>query len=98
MTLRSQETNGAGEQSGAPQTLQSGVAVRSRLAGITSVEVGASPQIRVRTSYWRKPIPTAQYDWCAYEDGQEESGVQGFGATEFDAICGLFHEIEERAS
>ena len=39
------------------------------------------------TSYQCPPIPTRNFDWCAYRDGDEESPARyGWGATEQDAI------------
>lgn len=32
------------------------------------------------------PIPIRTMDWCAYYDGDEESGPRGWGATEAEAI------------
>jgi hypothetical protein len=47
----------------------------------------------VKTSFWLKPIPTNQFDWCAWYDGDEpnDSGQMstGYGATEMDAIDDL---------
>jgi hypothetical protein len=55
-------------------------------------------QIRVRCDYWPKPVPSPRYDWVAFEDGQEEACIYGYGATQLDAIADLFREIEFRAS
>ena len=40
------------------------------------------------------PIPTRQFDWVAYYDGEEESGSRGYGATEQDAIDDLKENAE----
>jgi hypothetical protein len=33
------------------------------------------------------PIPVRDMDWIAYEDGHEEDGRYGYGATEAEAIA-----------
>lgn len=44
------------------------------------------------------PIPTRQFDWCAYWDGDEENtGRHGWGATEAEAIEDLRRIQEEEA-
>jgi hypothetical protein len=35
------------------------------------------------------PIPCRQFDWCAYVDGDEESGQYGYGRSESEAIADL---------
>lgn len=35
------------------------------------------------------PIPDRRFDWCAYYDGEEESGNYGYGRTEQEAINDL---------
>ena len=52
--------------------------------------------MKIETHYWRKPIPTAQFDWSAtydnYEGGDgydERPGPVGYGATEEEAISEL---------
>lgn len=32
------------------------------------------------------PIPSRHFDWCAYQDGEEESGNYGWGKTDIEAI------------
>lgn len=44
---------------------------------------------KVVTSNVCPPIPIRSHDWCAYFDGDEESGLRGWGATETDAIDDL---------
>lgn len=39
------------------------------------------------TSCQFPPIPDRRFDWCAHFDGDEESGVYGYGATEAEAIA-----------
>lgn len=41
------------------------------------------------------PIPLRQFDWCAWFDGEEEHGPQGWGRTEHDAIADLETQAEE---
>lgn len=43
----------------------------------------------IRTEYWAKPIPPRQFDWCAWYDGDEESGQYGYGRSERAAIDDL---------
>lgn len=40
------------------------------------------------------PIPTRNYDWQAYVEGQEE-GACGYGATKQEAIADLMEQNEE---
>lgn len=42
---------------------------------------------KIVTSHVFPPIPTRQFDWCAFYDGDEESGNYGYGATEAEAIA-----------
>lgn len=58
--------------------------------------------MKIKTEYWRKPIPTAIYDWSAIDedtyDGAPDSYKQnkiGFGATEDAAIADLMALFEE---
>ncbi len=41
---------------------------------------------KIVTHHSRPPIPTKQYDWCAFYDGEEEAGNYGYGETEEEAI------------
>jgi len=56
---------------------------------------------KVVTHYICPPIPFRDFDWVAYFDGQEESGICGHGKTEIDALDDLytltFDKAEERA-
>ena len=52
----------------------------------------------IRTSFIYPPIPTRQFDYCAwYDDEGEEAGRYGQGATELEAIEDLKYRfgIEE---
>lgn len=40
------------------------------------------------------PIPIRSFDYCAYEEGREESGPFGFGATKEEAIADLEYVTE----
>lgn len=42
------------------------------------------------------PIPDRRYDWCAYWDGEEESGHYGYGTTKAEAIADLQRLDQER--
>ena len=41
---------------------------------------------RIVTTHNYPPIPNRSHDWCAFYDGDEESGCYGYGATEAEAI------------
>ena len=38
------------------------------------------------------PIPDRRFDWCAYFDGEEETGRYGWGETAEAALRALFAE------
>lgn len=40
---------------------------------------------KIKTVCVYPPIPTRDFDWCAYIDGDEESGRYGYGKTEAEA-------------
>lgn len=48
------------------------------------------------TYYVYPPIPIRCFDYCAFHDGNPE--LQGFGATEAEAIADLQTLLEERAA
>ncbi len=52
--------------------------------------------MKIRTVYVNPPIPTRSFDWCAYLDGDEESGVRGWGCTRSEAISDLLANLEDR--
>lgn len=41
---------------------------------------------QIKTVCVYPPIPDRRFDWCAFYDGDEESGNYGYGATEAEAI------------
>ena len=50
----------------------------------------------IKTSCIYPPIPIRSYDWMAWVDGREEdTWLQGYGATEAQAIAELRERIEE---
>jgi len=60
---------------------------------------------KIETSFWRKPIPTNQFDWSAHLDSYDADCVDGefvsndpvgYGATEAEAIHDLKLILEER--
>ena len=52
--------------------------------------------MEIRTSHIYPPIPIRSYDWMAWVDGREEdTTLQGYGATEAQAIAELQERIEE---
>jgi hypothetical protein len=50
--------------------------------------------VKVKTDYWRKPVPTNAYDWEAYEADDGGENYRGFGATEAEAIEDLLEQLE----
>jgi hypothetical protein len=50
--------------------------------------------MKIITTYECKPIPVRNFDWVAYEDGKEEDGIYGYGATEVEAIEELKELLE----
>jgi hypothetical protein len=51
--------------------------------------------MRIRTSYYAKPIPDRRHDWCAWDDDRDENGPRGWGETEQQAIDNLIDLIDE---
>lgn len=49
----------------------------------------------IRTSYIYPPIPSRNFDWCAWIDGHEESGQVGYGPTEAAAVMNLKEQLDE---
>lgn len=49
---------------------------------------------KIITSYVHPPIPSRNFDWCAYYDGMEE-GACGYGKTEDEAVADLVNNYEE---
>jgi hypothetical protein len=41
------------------------------------------------------PIPMRRFDWCAYFDGEAESGRYGWGETAEAAVAALFADHGE---
>jgi hypothetical protein len=42
------------------------------------------------------PIPIRAFDWAAWQDGHEEFGPCGTGATREAAVADLFEQLEEK--
>jgi hypothetical protein len=51
--------------------------------------------VKIKTSYTYPPIPSLQFDWCAWDDNHDEKGPFGWGKTELDAILDLKEQLEE---
>lgn len=49
------------------------------------------------TRFINPPVPSRIFDWVAYRDGDEEEGLQGFGASEEAAKRELIAMEEEFA-
>jgi hypothetical protein len=54
--------------------------------------------LTIRVTCVCPPIPLRQFDWCAYVDGQEESGRYGWGFTRPEAIADLMQLLEDEAA
>jgi hypothetical protein len=54
---------------------------REALAGV------AQPFPKIVTTHVYPPIPVRTFDWHAYFDGEEESGIDGYGSTREEAIA-----------
>jgi hypothetical protein len=74
---------------------------RSPTAVARHGRVGRS--MKIRTSYWAKPIPIRAFDWSAVDDATYDGAGDshcpiGYGATERDAIDDLKRQIDEMAT
>lgn len=49
----------------------------------------------IKTAQINPPIPTTNFDWMAWVDGEEESGPTGRGASEVDALRDLAEQLHE---
>jgi hypothetical protein len=49
---------------------------------------------KIITSNPCPPIPSREADWCAWFDGDEESGPWGWGSTKLQSINGLIDNCE----
>lgn len=52
----------------------------------------------IRTEYVRPPVPTTQYDWVAYVEGEEDGAGEGqqstaYGPTECEALRNLCEQL-----
>lgn len=65
------------------------------MSEVLHVEV-CGKQLLVRVSYVCPPIPVRSMDWCAYEDGCEEEGHYGYGATRNAALAELMEILNEK--
>lgn len=61
-----------------------------------ALEIARRQPRKITTSYWAKPIPPRQFDWCAVFDFDDE-GPAGYGATEAEAIQDLESFMDECA-
>ena len=61
----------------------------AEIAALTTPNKRRFPVAKIIVQPVFPPIPTNAFDWCAYYDGEEESGNYGWGATEADAVCSL---------
>lgn len=50
---------------------------------------------KITTHHIVPPIPTRNYDWCAFYDGEEEAGNYGYGPTEAEAIRDFIENCKE---
>jgi hypothetical protein len=49
----------------------------------------------IRVIFKHPPIPIRHFDWLAYVDGQEESGLHGTAEEPLQAVRNLLDQIEE---
>lgn len=54
--------------------------------------------MKIRTTYWPKPIPIRDFDWAAVDDETYDGSGSpiGYGATEEDAISDLNIQLETK--
>jgi hypothetical protein len=45
--------------------------------------------LKIRTTFWAKPMPDRRFDWLATYEDYDEGGPIGHGATEDEAIDDL---------
>lgn len=50
--------------------------------------------MKIKVHYWAPPIPLRSFDFCAYEEGKEDEGCYGWGASRQEAIDDLRERIE----
>lgn len=52
---------------------------------------------KIVTTHVNPPIPWRDHDWCAYFDGDEDTGNYGYGETRLEAIAELLalHDDDE---
>ena len=48
--------------------------------------------MEIQTEYWAKPIPTRDFDWCAFRDPE---GVCGYGKDKDAAVNDLLAQEAE---
>lgn len=51
---------------------------------------------KIITTFINPPIPSRNYDWCAYYEADEESGNYGWGATKPEAIENFLEIMSEK--
>ncbi len=48
---------------------------------------------KIVTRYIYPPIPTREFDWCAFVEGDEELNQYGYGRTEEAAVTDLVNNF-----
>ncbi|MGI9158967.1 MAG: hypothetical protein ACR2K1_04365 [Saprospiraceae bacterium] len=43
--------------------------------------------MKIKTTFEPKPVPTAEFDWCATFDGYEAGAPIAYGPTESEAVA-----------
>ena len=56
----------------------------------------AGRKVKVQTDFVCPSIPFRSMDWRACEDGCEEDGMYGEGATEQEALDDIFWKLDEK--
>ena len=51
--------------------------------------------MNIGTEYIRPPVPSTQYDWMAYVEGEEDCMPEGYGPTEAAALRNLAEQLAD---
>lgn len=56
---------------------------------------GLLTRFKIVVAYDRKPVPFRNNDWEAFVDGEEETGVCGYGETAMEAVEDLMETLDQ---
>ena len=51
--------------------------------------------MKIITEWIKPPVHSNKYDWVAYIEDQEESGIKGYGPTELEAVRDLAEQLAD---